>query len=421
MAVKRYWFYLESHVYIAVKENGLLLYNLVTGRLLLYVDQPQLIDFILDLKREENLYALEVSEEYLRKNELISFVDNLREHFMGDMVDVSLSKKKPFFMPPIFDIQSKDSKLGRRTYRNVSKDSIMSIDELTFFVTGNCDESCTECSTAFKQFLWCTRENEKNELELEDIKIVLDETRGGRIKKINIVGGDLNKYSRLDELIGLLNSKPVRINYFIHFLHFRNNSIEKLKRIGPESNICLLMECSTLKYPDYIKYLKELKSGRFKFIFLIRHEQDFLNLEKVIGELKVNEFSVQPYYNNKNLDFFRENVFSDQESLSETSLDINAIKARQSYNTLKYGKMYIKSDKRIYSDLNASPLGVVNNISVAEAVVSELKEQGNWLRVRRNVVPCKDCLLDAICPPLSGYEYAIGINNTCNLWNQNSS
>lgn len=421
MAAKHYWFYLESHVYIAVKGNGLLLYNLVTGKFLLYTDQPRLVEFILELKREENLYALEVSEEYLKKNGLIRFVDDLREHFMGDMVDVSLSGKKPFFMSPQFDIQRKDRKPGRRTFKNVSKDSFLSMDELTFFVTGNCDEDCAECSTAFKQFPWCTRDNDKNELDVEDIKKVLDETRACRIKKINIVGGDLNKYSRPDELIDLLNSKPAGINYFIHFLHFKKNSIERLTRLSPESKICLLMESSAFKDPANIRYLKGLKPGRLKFIFLIRDERDFLTLENVIGTLGIKEFSVQPYYNGKNLDFFKENVFSDRESLIESRPDMHAIKARQSYNPLKYGKLYIKSDKRIYSDLNASPLGAVNTISMAEAVVLELKEQGNWLRARRNVSPCKDCLLDAICPPLSGFEYAVGINNTCNLWNRNGS
>ena len=108
MAAKRYRFYLESHVYIAVKGKALLLYNLVTGKFLFYADQPQLIEFILELKREENLYALEISGEYLRRNGLRKFVDDLREHFMGDVVDISLSGKKPFLMPPVFDIRRKD-------------------------------------------------------------------------------------------------------------------------------------------------------------------------------------------------------------------------------------------------------------------------------------------------------------------------
>lgn len=421
MPVKHYWFYLEPHVYIAVKGNDLLLYNIVTGKFLSYFNQPRLIDFILDLKREENLYALKISEEYLRKKGLKSFIDDILEHFMGDMVDVSLSKKKPFLLSPQFDVQPKDREPGRRTFKNVSKDSFLAIDELTFFVTDDCDEGCVECSTAFRQFPWCTRGKDSNELVLEDIKKILDETRGGRIKKINIVGGDLTKYSRLDELIDLLNSKTVRINYFIHFLHLKKGPLEELKQIGPGSNIRLLIESSSLRNPACVRFLKEVISDRLKLIFLVQHEQDFPNLEKVAGELNLINFSVQPYFNDKNLDFFKENVFINQEALNESIPDMDAIKARQSYNTLNYGKIYISSDGHIYSDLNAPPLGTVADMSMEEAVVLELKEQGNWLRARRNVSPCKDCVFDAICPPLSGFEYAVGINNTCNLWKQNGA
>ena len=86
------------------------------------------------------------------------------------------------------------------------------------------------------------------------------------------------------------------------------------------------------------------------------------------------------------------------------------------YNTLSYGKIFIRSNKKIYSDLNGKPLGRIGKISMETAVVSELSEQGNWLRVRRDVVPCKECLFNSICPPLSNFENATGINNSCNIW-----
>lgn len=421
MSAKYHWFYLESYVYVVVKGNDLLLYNLASGEFLSYINKPHLAAFILELKRAENLYALKVSEEYVRKNRLNDFINDLLEHFIGDLVDVSLSGKKPFIQPPQFDVQEKMKKPGRRTFKNVSKDSFLSLNELTFFVNSACDEDCAECSNAYKQFLWCTRGKRNSELELRDIKKILEETRGCSIKKINIIGGDISKYSKWDELIDLLNAKAIHTHYFIHFFHFKKNTFEKPGQLAPHSKIYLLIDPSALKNPADLKYLEGLNPGRFKMIFLIQQEQDFANVEKVIKEQKLQEFSLQPYFNKNNLDFFRENVFSDQESLRSSRPDMQAIKARKSYNTLNYGKIFITSDKHIYSNLNASPLGSIDNISIAEAVVLELKEQGNWLRVRRDVTPCKDCLLDAICPPLSNVEYATGINNTCDIWEQKNA
>lgn len=418
MSIK-YWFFLEPQVYVAVKGNNLLLYNLATGKYLTYFDQLPLIDFILKLTQEKNLYALEVSEDFIKANGLKSLIDDILEHFMGDIVDVSLSgkeRKKPFIMPPQFDIQTGSRDPVRRTYKNVDKDSFLAIDELTFYVTGHCDKNCIECSTAYKQFLWCTRGKHDSELRLEDIEKVLDETRACRLKKINIIGGDLTRYSRLDELVDLLNEKNVPINYYIHFRHLKKKPMEKLKRIGPRSNILALVESSSLRNPDNVKHLKEEISEPLKLTFLVQDEPGLVNLEKAVEELNINTFSVQPYFNHRNLNFFKENVFTDEESLNESFPDLDAIKARQSYNTLNYGKLFIMSDKHIHSGLNASPLGTIDDKTMAEAVILELTEQGNWLTARRNVTPCKDCLFDAICPPLSGVEYAAGINNTCHLW-----
>ncbi|MCP5048313.1 MAG: hypothetical protein GY940_14170, partial [bacterium] len=76
MADKSCWFYLEPFVYIYIdrKKNRLLLYNSLTGQFLSYRDRPGLVEFLLDLDRKENLYALKVSREFLRKNGLEDFM-----------------------------------------------------------------------------------------------------------------------------------------------------------------------------------------------------------------------------------------------------------------------------------------------------------------------------------------------------------
>ena len=247
MSYKFYWFYIEYYVYVAVKGNDLLLYNLATGKILSYINKPRWVDFILKLKQEKNLYALKVSEEYLRKNGLKDFINDLLEYFMGDLIDVSLSKKKPFILSPQFDVQKKVKKPGARIFKNVSKDSFLSINELTFFINSACEEDCVECPTAYKQFLWCTREKMNSELNLCDIRKILDETRGCYINKINIIGGDISKYSKLDDLIDLLNSTSINTNYFIHFSNIKKKSFEKLKKIGHNSKIHLLINGSIVK------------------------------------------------------------------------------------------------------------------------------------------------------------------------------
>jgi pseudo-rSAM protein len=417
MAGKSYWFYLEPFVYVSVKGNDLLLYNTLTGKFLSYYDKPGIIKFILDLHRKENLYALKVSREFLRDNGLEEFTVDVSKHFMGDLIDVSFSPKKPFFMPANFDIQDEHNRQPHRTFQNVFGDSIFSITELTFFVNNRCDNNCTACKTAFKQFSWCTREEEDSELTLSDIKQILDQTRGCPIKNIDIIGGDLTQYPHLNRLVDLLCTGSFKVNYYFHFFHLKNGLPEAIRAAiqsgGSQTRVNVLVDFSTLTIPGDLTYLKELEADRL--IFLIQRDEEIPILDEVITDLKTANISVQPYFNGDNFDFFKANVFTGHDSLSESMLDIGVIKARMSYNTLNYGKMFIKSNKNIYSNLNGASLGSMADISMEKAVISELSEHGYWLKVRRDVVPCSDCLFNSICPPLSNFEIVSGINNSCNI------
>lgn len=425
MPGKSYWFYLEPFVYTDVKGNDLLLYNTLTGKFLYYIDKPQLKEFILNLKREENLYALKVSEEFLKDKGLENFMKDISENFMGDMVDVLLSSKKPFIMPHYFDIHDKHNMQEnagpqpRRTFKNVTTDSIFSLNELTFFVNSYCANNCHVCSNAYRQFTWCTREKDECELSINEIKSVLDQTKACPIKNINIIGGDISQFPYLNELVDLLRNGSFNVNYYFHFFHAQNDLHKTIRERDPRAHVILFVDCATFSFSQDINYLNKLLPD--SLIFLIHKDEEIPILESTFKDLDIDNITVQPYYNGQNLDFFKANVFSDYNSLSENVLDMDTIKARSSYNTLDYGKMYIKSNKAIYSNLNDAPLGKINEISMETAVVSELKEQGNWQRVRRYVYPCADCLLNAICPPLSNFEYASGINNSCNIWKNKSA
>ncbi len=431
MPAKFYWFYLEPYVYVTIKGTDLLLYNCLTGKYISYTGKPHLTQFLLELNRKENLYALKVSAAFLKEKDLEAFTADVSEHFMGDLIDLSVSPKKPFLLPPHFDIQKTVTPRQRRTFRNVARDSIFSLSQLTLFVNNRCNSNCTACNSAGKQFLWCTREKEDNErnplsppasdriLGPAKIKEILDQVKGCPIKTIDIIGGDLTQYPHLTQLVDLLRPGSFNVNYYFHLSHLKNGSFDAVRAGDPQAKVTLLIDFSTLSIPGDVTYLKQLQPDRF--IFLIQRDDEIPTLEGVLQNLKTENISVQPYFNGHNLDFFKANVFSDHQSLTETILDIGAINARKTHNPLSYGKMFIRSDQKIYSHLNGAALGTMGEISMGTAVISELSEQGNWLRARRDVAPCCDCLLNSICPPLSNFEIASGINNSCNIRKENST
>lgn len=417
MSDESYWFYLESFVYIVIKGNDLLMYNTITGKFLSYVDNRSLIAFILELNRKENLYVLKVSHTFLKDNRLDAFINEIRDYFMGDLIDVSLSPKKPFILPPHFDIRENIEIRERRTYLNVSADSLFSIKELTFYIDNLCENNCNVCHTACNQFLWCTvgKDKDRHILTPGDIEEIIEQVKGCPVKNINIIGGDLNRYPHLNELMNVLSHGSFNVNYYFHLSHLRKRVSDKIKVLNPRARINVLIECISQLPSDELTllYLKELEPDGL--IFLIQEKEDIVVTEQIVEYLKLENISVQSYFNGQNLDFFKKNVFIDRESLSENPLDLGAINARKFYNTMNFGKMYIMADKKIYSDINDTPLGTIGDITIEKAVIIELTKHGNWLRARRDESPCCDCLLNTICPPLSNFEIISGVYNSCNI------
>ena len=56
---------------------------------------------------------------------------------------------------------------------------------------------------------------------------------------------------------------------------------------------------------------------------------------------------------------------------------------------------------------------------VADSASSkEIHESKNWFRTRSKVKPCKSCIYNALCPPISNYEYYLKEYNLCNIINE---
>lgn len=415
MLNKSYWFYLESYVYVSVMGENLLLYNTLTGKFLAYYDSPQLVEFIGRLRDKKNLYALEVTGEYLRANGLESFINDTRGQFMGDLVDVSAARKKPFLMQPYFDFRETVGEQPPWTFKNAGADCLFMLNQLTLYVTGRCENNCPHCLSAFKQFPWCTA-REGGGLSLAEIESILEQLKGTPVKNVDILGGDLVLWPHLDRLVEMLGTGSFKSNYYFHLSHLKhlkNGLPESIRAARPKATVNVLVDCAALSNPHAVNQLKKLEADMS--IFLIEREEEIVQLENVLERLGPGNVSVQPYFNGQNLDFFKENVFTDVESLEENILDIDMIKARNTRNSLYHGKLAVMTDHHIYSNVCGAPLGKIPGISIMQAVMSELKEHGNWMRVRRGTAPCCYCLLNSICPPLSNFEWVSGINNSCHI------
>ena len=52
---------------------------------------------------------------------------------------------------------------------------------------------------------------------------------------------------------------------------------------------------------------------------------------------------------------------------------------------------------------------------IHEVLLKELHNGKGWFKVRKHLTPCKGCIYNQICPPISNYEYALSRNNLCGI------
>ena len=89
-STKKYWLIIEPYVYINLTEENVLLYNTLDSAFI-ESSQIEVIDLIRELLKEENVGVIRIETKQLAEQPVIKiFIDELREKFMGDLVDQSL-------------------------------------------------------------------------------------------------------------------------------------------------------------------------------------------------------------------------------------------------------------------------------------------------------------------------------------------
>ncbi|MCP4220258.1 MAG: TIGR04150 pseudo-rSAM protein [bacterium] len=412
---KNYWFTIETYVHIALKKDSLLLYNSLTGQALEYPGQGKILNLGKRLLSSKNLLVIKLGEKELSDPVIAGFVSDVRAGFMGDLIDVSYSNRKPVQMMPRVKVLKDIDKLKENSVRSVGEGVMDYLAEISLYITNLCGQNCGFCNSAYTQITCCTGgERKKRQLQLSRIINLIPNQAASSIDNINILGGDIFMYSELDGLVAFLNSLPVRKTYYAHYLHIINN-VDKLELLSAEQSAIKILvppatELSALKRTLEIIRNSSLTS---KFVFILQGESEFERAEQLILNLNIGDCEYLPFYNGENLDFFKENVFTSIEDILESKPRLKDIYINTAVNKLDFGALTVLSSGGIHANVNRPRLGVLGKNTLYEVLFKELAEGKSWRRVRKNATPCKSCTFEALCPPLSNYNYAFGKSNLC--------
>lgn len=99
-SITGWWFTIEPYVYIGLTSECVLLYNTLDGE---YIEsnKVEIIQLLKKLLERNNQGVVYLTNEDIQNRIVESFVDEVREKYMGDIIDIALSNEKPVQILPL--------------------------------------------------------------------------------------------------------------------------------------------------------------------------------------------------------------------------------------------------------------------------------------------------------------------------------
>lgn len=215
-----------------------------------------------------------------------------------------------------------------------------------------------------------------------------------------------------------LNGTVIIKTYHFHYLHIEDRT--GFFKFSKEGNNKLLV---TAHFPiDIDRFARTMDilirsrmTGHIDFQFVVQKEADIESAEDLVSKYRIDRYQLVPYFNGGNLDFFREYVFLDRDSILESQPGMNDILTRNVLNSSDFKHLHILSDQSFHANLNHPKIGKLGENHIMEIIYKELHHGKSWTKIRKHVNPCKSCAFNSLCPPISNYEYAIGRYNLCHI------
>ncbi len=161
---------------------------------------------------------------------------------------------------------------------------------------------------------------------------------------------------------------------------------------------------------DEIQINQKLKK---KYNFIITSNEDYEESIEIIRNYKIENYSFSPYLLNNNLDFIEENLMFRKDEVADIQLSKQNIYINQKINTNYFGKFIITPAGEVYSNPNTPSVGNIKINTILELIDKEFIQLNGWRKLRGNVAPCKSCIYNHLCPPISNYDYILKRFDLC--------
>jgi len=410
------YFFIEPYVYISKKKNNVLFYNTLNGFMLCYNDNLLISKIAARLLSVKNLYVIKISSKEFINTQIKKFISKIRNNFMGDVLHSS--QTKPIQIAPFVKVKD-DFRRFKFEENNWNDINIVNmINELSVFLNSNKKLSLKTPNNTYKQFQFpYYQANNECEIDINNIINIISSLNHSIVYKINFLGNNILNYTHINELVKFLNSFDIQKEYF--FLYndiFEKDFLSFVKSLDKQStiNISITFPLNSEDFSIVYDVISKM-SLDINFQLIISTSRQLQHAETFIHQFRIEKYLFKPLYTANNLHFFKEYVFLSRKEIVNTNLSLEDIYARQLINEYEYGKLTIMPNGKIYANLNDPALGNISKHNLRQIILKEIIKGKSWKRTRSQIIPCKYCVFQDFCPPISNYELIIGQYNLCRL------
>lgn len=397
---------LNSFVFINKIEVGILLYNTVNGEYVVIVDNL-LISLFEGVKiGESQNYFLIILDKYMSNELFVKMITEIESKNIGELIELDINKR-PLLFSPFLNIDQQNiydyldnfrlvkvpNNETRERENFAGKNLVSNLRELTIHFNST-SEISDKYKNLFKQYPF-PYVDKYQEIDINLLLSYLDVRIESEVR-CNLIIGVINNDNihKVNCLIAVLKSK---YQLYIYTLVNNINYIDKLD--------------IDQKYIYTWIFGNQHVSQRCKNMIGIFVNSD----EKIYFESSENDICVDyfPAFTGDNLNFCIEILKFNISEVTENKLTERELYCNKFINSNFFGELTILPSGEIYSCISKSSIDDISSLSLKKTIYKELTETKNWLFVRNDVNPCKNCIYNILCPPITNLEISTNKFDLC--------
>lgn len=403
--MKKYWFYLESYIYVKFLDFEIFLYNTKTGTSI----QSSNIEGIKIVKRiyeDESLGCIDLTEEDFLRPDVHEFVKQIVDLQMGNLVDIQEESEKPIVLLPIVSLNRDIEKLQKRDEMDSELVHNLAPYLLSATIKLNdiCFQKCNYCHCFYKQFQCCSSKGDGTMNE-KILLTILTQLNYFPTQVINFIGGNIYYYDGMSIIRKFVWSSPKKIHFYIHYLNYvKDNYVDSM-------NLHLLIT-PPIDLDKIKEVIAQTNSLSVTYHLIFEDEFQYRSMTNCLKLFGIDNYKVHPFFTGNNHSFFENNVYMTNEDILCKTISMREIYRNQKLNATFFGNLYFFPDGTIKAHPDREVVGNINNGKIIDAIYSEMTMNTAWREIR-NGTPCLACPYQFLCPPISSYEHVIGKNDLC--------